>query len=51
MFEGLNAKETADASPSSTVRWHNYNLLHQARFLDDHEIGKTKTTQDCKLYF
>jgi len=50
MFEDLNAKQTVDASQSSAVRWNKYGLLHQARFLDNHEIGKTKTTQECKLY-
>jgi hypothetical protein len=47
-FEDLNEGGEVDASQSSAVRWNKYSLLHQARFLDDHEICKTKTTQKCK---
>ena len=49
MFKDLNAKQTGDAPQNSTVRCKKYSLLHQARFLDDHEIGKMKTTQECRL--
>ena len=43
MFKDLNTKQTADASPNSAERCNKYSLLHQARFLDDHESGKRKT--------